>query len=119
MHFNIKRPCAKCPFRKDIIAYLSPERAKEISDSLLEGKTFPCHETIDYTNTDDNGNPIYKLEETSHCAGALVMIKKNDVAHQMTQIAERFGLYDPSKIDMESPVYETFDAFIEACRDSY
>ena len=47
---NCKRPCKKCPFRKDSLrGWLGRERMTEI----LSAPTFVCHETTQTGNTAD------------------------------------------------------------------
>lgn len=102
MKFNLSKPCGHCPFRSDITPYISTERAEEICNAVLkEDKTFRCHETL--------GRII-----GNHCAGALILTTKEDAPNQMQQVAERLGLYDRSKLDLESPVYSSHNEMVEA-----
>ena len=59
---------------------------------------------------------IYReiVKGTQQCAGALIMFQKHGRAFQMAQIAERLGLHDPSRLEMDSPVYESPKDFIDA-----
>ena len=109
MKYNLKRPCAKCPFRTDIPAYLRPERAQEIVNALVTSE-FPCHETIDYSD-DSDGRETAK---TAHCAGALIMLEHMEQPSQMMRICERLGFYDRTKLDMNAPVFTDAEDFIEA-----
>lgn len=104
MHFDLRKPCANCPFRSDVRFPL--RRAREIADAL-ERSTFACHKTVDYSNGEAR-----ETEQTRHCAGALIMRVHMDDFGQMMRIAYRLGLFDPTKLDMSSPVYEDEDAFI-------
>lgn len=47
MNFDLKKPCAKCPFRTDCLkGWLGEERAEEIATGITEEQqTFSCHET--------------------------------------------------------------------------
>lgn len=95
MKFNLRTPCPQCPFLKSQ-GYLRPERAREIASVTLKGdKTFTCHKTLH--------------TQHQHCAGALVMSEKAGRPNAMHQIAERLGLYDPSRIDMEAPIYASIE----------
>lgn len=107
--YSLVRPCAKCPFRNDIPAYLREDRVREIEDSL-ERSEFPCHETTEH---DDEGEPMVRGDE-SHCAGALILLEKIGRPSQMMRIAERLGMYDASKLDMSAPVFDDFDEMAEA-----
>ena len=50
VNFNLKRPCANCPFRTDIRPFLRRDQAQQIADSLLDQQqTFACHKTVDYS----------------------------------------------------------------------
>jgi hypothetical protein len=113
MNFSMVRPCEKCPFRKDIRAYLRKGRVIEIVSALKNGGTFACHETV---HLNDDGDPVQPTPEEQFCAGAMVMLENVEIAHlnQMVRIAERLGFYDPEKLDMKSPVFDCFSDMIEA-----
>jgi hypothetical protein len=111
------RPCEKCPFRKDVRAYLRKDRVMEIVSALENGGTFPCHETVDYD--DETGEALMSASDWKFCAGAMIMLEKAQdpeqaPANQMLRIAERIGSYDYRKLDMESPVFDSFAAMVEA-----
>lgn len=99
MNFNLRRPCPRCPFRKDCIeGWLGRARAEEIAEALVgeqPGTTFACHET---TQHNDEGEYVLDAEE-QHCVGAIVLVENEDAANQMLQVAERLELLDLSKID--------------------
>lgn len=110
MKFNLKRPCKDCPFRTDITFYLWTKRVEEICDSITEGDgTFACHKT---TSINDEGETAV-TSSSQHCAGALIMLEKNDQPNQMMRIMERLGKYDRRLLDMESPVFEGPEHMIE------
>ena len=111
--YRLKSPCDNCPFRTDITPFIKGERAEEIFESLVRGATFPCHKTLDYDSSDD-GSPVEK-ETTAHCAGALIMLEHMNMPNQMMRIAERIGVYDPARLDMNAPVYDDADEFINSC----
>jgi len=114
MKYNLKKPCAKCPFRTDVTPYLMPERAGEIADALLNGNTFSCHETN--SNYADSDGTI-ETQDSQHCAGAMIMLEHMERPNQMMRLCERLGLYDRTKLHMDSPVYETAENFVEAYYD--
>ena len=105
------KPCANCPFRNDIKPYLRSDRVREIERSLVRAE-FPCHKTTDH---DDSGDQVPTGHET-HCAGALILMEKEGRSSQMMRIAERLGMYDPSKLDMSAPVFNSFDEMAKAQR---
>lgn len=108
--YRLTFPCAHCPFRNDRPAFLTRARVREIKRSLERGE-FPCHETVIY---DDEGEPVRTRDE-AHCAGALIMKEKLGESSQMMRIAERLRMYDPSKLKMDAPVYDSFDEMAAAC----
>lgn len=105
MKYTLKRPCKKCPFRNDIRPYLRPERYIEI----VEGGSFSCHETVDYSE-DSTGK---ETNNTQACAGRLIMLEKMEQPDQMMRISERLGLYNRLSLDMDSPVYEDLDDLLD------
>lgn len=106
MNFDLIQPCADCPFRTDRPfqkGWLGAERAKDITDSILEKDgTFACHKT---THLHDS--------KWQHCAGATIMCEANDKPNQMMRISERLGCYDRHKVKMDSPVFTDPDEFGE------
>jgi hypothetical protein len=115
MNFDLRAPCANCPFRTDITFYLDTERVVEICDAITrKQQTFACHKTTKHD--DETGRSIpHKGEQ--HCAGALVMLERIDQPNQMMRIAERLRYYDRRKLRMDSPVFESPEAMIEHYRE--
>lgn len=109
MKFDLPRPCNNCPFRSDKPFPLHPQRALDI---MSGDHTFACHKTVDYDQpTDEEGRcDGVETENSQHCAGFLILREKMSKPTQMMRIAERLGLYDPTKLDMNSPVFEDIDA---------
>ena len=108
MKYELKRPCKSCPFRSDKRFILRKERCRQIADLFRTspGGTFACHNT---TTTMDRGSDH---EDAQHCAGALILAVKSDTwDSQMLRIADRLGFL--SHLDLQSPVYESFDEFVE------
>lgn len=112
----IKKPCESCPFRTDVTGYITKDRATEIKNSLIEGNgsVFPCHKTINY-----NDDTLEAKQDwggrTMPCAGACVLTY-NELGdfNGVMQIGERLRLYSLRELDFTSPVFESFDDFIEA-----
>ena len=129
MDYSMVRPCGKCPFRTDIPAFLTEDRVYEIGDSLVNGE-FPCHETVDYSeeswydeyaDEDEDVEPVYiPTGDEKHCAGAMIMLEKMGRPSQMMRICERLKredgtpMYNASKLDMDSPVFDEIDEMAEA-----
>lgn len=107
MNTNLKKPCKNCPFRTDVIPYLSNERAEEIGMALMNDNTFSCHK---YTNS------LGHEGEEEHCAGAMIMLEHCDKPNQWMRISERLGMYDRRKLDMDQPVFKKISSFIKAVR---
>ena len=108
--YRLVSPCAHCPFRNDIPPFLTRARVREIQRSLECGE-FPCHETVTYD--EDDGE--YVPRDEAHCAGALILKEKLGESSQMMRIAERLGMYDPRKLKLDAPVYDSFDEMAAAC----
>lgn len=60
---------------------------------------------------------MVSTDDSRHCAGALILLEKIERPSQMMRIAERLGIYDRFKRDMDAPVYESFERMIEAQED--
>ena len=116
MEYTLRRPCKNCPFRSDIHPYLGERRAREIGEGVLnDNGSFSCHEH-NVWDEDDQGRAFIS-EEKYHCAGALIFLEKQDRPHQMMRIAERIGMYDRTKLDMDAPVCGSLDEFIDRHRE--
>lgn len=121
MRFGLVRPCPHCPFRADVPPFIRAEFAAELAADLDGGATFFCHETVEYDD-DVEGVPT---DRSHHCAGALIVLLNDGVldrsglgTHDLLQIAERFGLFDRTRLDLGAPVYPSLAAFVDAHRDS-
>ncbi len=113
MKFNLHRPCADCPFRRDIAFYLRTKRRQEIAHSLRHDGTFACHKTTDGEWSDD-GKYTYTGNE-QHCAGALIVMGKQDELRDNApiRIAVFVGWLDPDQLDQTAPVFDSLDDFIK------
>lgn len=105
MKFDLTRPCADCPFRKDIHFNLRPKKWREIVNSLMSDQTFVCHKTIDYREWDDNGEFVPD-DHNQHCAGALIMMQRSGhlFDNYLFRLACMFGLLDPNALDKECEI---------------
>lgn len=110
--YGITTPCDSCPFRNDIDPFLTYDRVREIEYALQRGE-FPCHKTVDYDSEDEDGDET-STENAKHCAGALILLEKLNRPSQMMRICERVGLYDRSKLNMDAPVFKSFDEMAKA-----
>jgi hypothetical protein len=110
MKFYLKKPCANCPFRTDIKPFLTQSRAQEICTSLIDHQqTFPCHKTLDYSNH-SRGK---ETDKTQHCAGSMIMLEHINRPNQMMRFAKRFNAYNKNELEMDSPVFQSAEDFIE------
>ena len=112
MNYDLKSPCPHCPFRNDINPYLTAERVEEIRESLDRG-TFTCHETTVEVDCDDGGGEMKDGPNAQHCAGALILMEKCGESSQMTRIAERLGMYNHKKLNMDSPVFDCWEDMVD------
>ena len=116
MNFTLTKPCTDCPFRNDKPFHLTVERAEEIAHGVTElDQTFACHKTTREGSEDDDGwSEMETTMKSQHCAGVLIMLEKMEQPNQMMRIAERIGMYDRTKLDMDAPVFNDTDEFIES-----
>lgn len=119
--FDMTKPCANCPFRTDIPSYLRAARISNLEGSLVHhGASFTCHKTTvaDEEEDEDGSSSMRDGPNAQHCAGALILLEKIGEPNQMMRIAERLGEYDPSKLDMDAPVFNSFEQMRRA-QDDY
>jgi len=116
MNFSLKKPCKNCPFLKEEhqpknSGWLGRERAKGIYASMvIQDYSFPCHKT---TTPDEDEMESKVTETTQHCAGALILLDKENHANQMSRIAMRLGMYDPQLLEDRENVVDTGIEFID------
>lgn len=114
MKFDLKTPCANCPFRSDRVFYLGRNRVWEIVLSVArQDQLFPCHKTTTFDGDDEEPTRI-EIEREQQCAGASIMLEHEGQPNAMLQIAGRFGLYNPARLNMAAPVYKSAQAMIDA-----
>jgi hypothetical protein len=117
----MKTPCDNCPFRTDVRAYIRPERAEEIWETLEHGALFPCHKTVDYDDPNDEGGEGRVTGDSQFCAGALILMEKEwedqggAMANQMVRICTRIGNppLDLDALDMDAPVFDDFESWLD------
>lgn len=117
MLFTLTRPCGDCPFRSDKPFHLSPDRVRGIlgggrAKRWWPASSFPCHKTLDYSVVDDDGQ-VQVPATAQQCAGVMAILHREGRPNDAMQIAERFGLWDPSKLDLSAPFYESTRAAIK------
>ena len=109
MNYDLKKPCANCPFRLDPFFYLHPDRVREIAASLRNNGTFSCHKTVDYSDDEPSNT-----RKTQHCAGALLVMRSENTLwdNQMVRIVANlqnrdFDIY----LEDDIPVYACFEDY--------
>jgi len=106
--FDLRKPCANCPFRNDSKAIdLQPGRREQIIEDLLSGKqtTFHCHKTVyreDGRNHDEDGN--YVPADVCQCPGAMAVARKFGRDTVMVQVATRLGAIPHDHYDDALPL---------------
>lgn len=116
MKFDLKSPCSNCPFRKDTLkGWLSSPRAKEIWDSVaFQDGLFPCHKTTQTIETDDESENI-ATENSQHCAGALILLEKENATRNNFLLRIAFGISKSLKLDElknQELVFDSAEDFI-------
>ena len=99
MKYSMTEPCDQCPFLKT---------SGFTYQSLVEHASgeFACHKACKVEEEEDGSGGVFvpRNENTSHCAGALIFLEKQNRPHQMMRICERLGFYDRSKLNMKANV---------------
>lgn len=97
MRFDLKKPCKDCPFIKGSCTNttLAEGRLEGIVDDIRNDMSFTCHKTLDNESS-----------KQQHCAGAMVFLEKENRPNQMMRIAERVGMYDHTKLDMNVDIVD-------------
>ena len=84
----------------------SPRALRGNRRSAIPGDlTFACHETT--------RQPVVQ-----HCAGALILNEKLGRPNWRIRFAATLGLFDPSRLHLEAPVVDSFEAFVRMPREA-
>lgn len=114
MKYEMTKPCNLCPFRNDDKRlYVPADRLREFARG-----EFVCHQTAEIDDEDEIGG-FYSTEDSQHCAGALIFAENLEWPHQMMRISERLGMYDASKLKMDSAVFASWEEVENACDSAY
>ena len=97
MKYTMTEPCSECPFTMSRKAF-TDRRLKEFAQGA-----FPCHKTAELEET-ETGSAFVSGDKSVHCAGALIYCEKRGSPNQLMRIAERLGMYDHTKLKMDSKV---------------
>jgi hypothetical protein len=112
--FDLRGPCEDCPFRKDKPFYLGGRRAREIADSIVKDDTgFTCHKTVIYDYDEDGNDAFDVMTNGRACGGVMVMLEKMQMPSQEMRVAHRLGMFDHTKLDMDAPVFDTMNEWVE------
>jgi hypothetical protein len=108
--FDLKRPCADCPFRKGQGErfQLHPVRLREIKHA----PAFQCHRTVDYEHWGDAEKQQGKHPQ--QCAGLMAVLLRENRTNTIMQVAERIGGVDLSGLDPDNEAYESWAAVLSA-----
>lgn len=115
MQFDLRRPCAGCPFRTDCLpGWLGEKPAARIAESITEGDApFVCHKTIERNALGE------RLEgpHEQHCAGALLVLDRDPRAGGLwANLAVRMAgfcqVLRAELLDRTAPVFASFAAFV-------
>jgi hypothetical protein len=101
--FALTRPCAKCPFRdgQGELFQLQRERLEEI----FEAPAFQCHNTVDYSTSDDNDGEGKAGDRPQQCAGLMAVLNREGRPNQIMQVASRLGALDLDQLDPRNEAY--------------
>lgn len=105
MKFDIKRPCAECPFRTDCHPYL--RRAPQIAEQMKDDQNwFACHQTTGAMH----GKRIRK-ENQSHCAGLMGVLWRERRMNVAMRLALVYKMITVEQLEAEQPVFKSLDEF--------
>jgi hypothetical protein len=70
----MKKPCAQCPYRRDVKPFLTNARAEELAYHATNPyNSFPCHKTTEADEDGDSGE-MFVTEDSKECAGFLTLM---------------------------------------------
>lgn len=106
MNFNLKKPCANCPFKKVGAINLAPGRVEGIVQGLLENdrEWFMCHKTVhhpkggEWVETEE-GTDYEPSGNESQCAGAMAYLQKIRRPSLSMRMAYAIGIMKPEELE--------------------
>lgn len=107
MLFEIKKPCALCPFRRDVRPFLSRRAASIASELRNDHNWFACHET-----TGVKSGKRVRLENQSHCMGAAIVLWRSHLTNVPIRLALWLKLLDESVLNQPAPVFDSLEEFV-------
>jgi hypothetical protein len=99
MKFDLKKPCAACPFRKDAVpSWLGNYTPQGVVDSIKADQPFFCHHDVENKiGYDDPDWQEKAMESAQHCAGALIFARKMCKLSRDPEIAEGQRKINPNQ----------------------
>lgn len=121
MRFELKEPCANCPFRSDEnrITFNGRERAEQIEEQAYR-HGFPCHASAKVKEDPLTGEEGFVFgEHTQHCAGYILLQLRDGGETPWPGIGNDEDLADrlAERLDWNAPVFETVEQFLQANTD--
>ncbi len=104
--FDLKRPCANCPFRRGqgSLYRLPAARLKEIFNATA----FQCHKSVEH-GEDEYGNSTQEAgEKPQQCAGLMALLHREKAYNSIMRVAIHTEHLDCSKLDPKREAYESF-----------
>lgn len=110
------RACAQCPFRTDVPAYITRERAAEIASALEHDRPFHCHKTVDY-DEDEDGETV--ASGGTWCIGAAATMHRTDElrGNLSARLAEQLGFLSIDALDLDAPLSRNLAEWVERHSD--
>ena len=115
MNFNLKSPCADCPFRRDSLhGWLGEDRAREIiRDTVLSDAPFFCHKTTGAGQWSEDGDQYQASGAEQVCAGMLHLEHKcNAGGNFSVRLARMFKGFRYEDLKNADLVFDTTNQFI-------
>jgi hypothetical protein len=57
---------------------------------------------------------MVETKDSQQCAGALILLEKLGLPSNLMRVMERIRVYDRRKLDMESPVFDSWEEMVDA-----
>lgn len=114
MDFNLKRPCANCPFRREGAIELMPGRLNSIIEGLRKNDhdVFLCHKTVYRKRRTMRRDRV----QPSACAGALAYMYREGRLPVPARLAIHYGWLSPD--DLKSNLADIIDPLPTRTRKS-
>jgi hypothetical protein len=101
--FDLKAPCANCPFKRGIGETFRLEQDRLAA--IVAGDAFQCHKTVDYSGYDTTSPG----DNPRQCAGLMATLRNSGQSNVIMRVGVLFGVLDVAALDPRGEAYASVE----------